>query len=303
MNLGIRLGDIKPNAGTVAAAIVTIVEEAGQLRRSALLGSMAMTKFTHPKAQPSDKGWCQGYVAGAIYDTLVLGTTITKAIDGDSKSYSFRFIDWENPTNNSFHVTAEFSVERTGRTQIKRCDIVAFVNGIPVLVIENKRPTESLKKAGSQLVGYQNEDKIPQLFHFAQLLLTMNRIDARYATVGTPQKFWSTWRDEEDTDEAIRVFANRLLTDPEKDAVFSGDFAGARRYFDAMAEGPRAVSAQDRTLFALCRPERVDAIDYVITHELCHITEPHHGAAFYVLLAQVMPDWERRKLRLERSMA
>lgn len=193
-----------------------------------------------------------------IYDTLVLGTTITKAIEGDSKSYSFRFIDWENPTNNSFHVTAELSVERTGSTQTKRCDIVAFVNGIPMLVIENKRPTESLKKAGSQLVGYQNEDKIPQLFHFAQLLLTMNRIDARYATVGTPQKFWSTWRDEEDTDEAVAVFANRLLTDPEKDAVFSGDFAGARRYFDAMAaEGPRTVSAQDRALFALCRPERM----------------------------------------------
>lgn len=193
-----------------------------------------------------------------IYDTLVLGTTITKAIEGDSKSYSFRFIDWENPTNNSFHVTAEFSVERTGSTQTKRCDIVAFVNGIPMLVIENKRPTESLKKAGSQLVGYQNEDKIPQLFHFAQLLLTMNRIDARYATVGTPQKFWSTWRDEEDTDEAVAVFANRSLTDPEKDAVFSGDFAGARRYFDVMAaEGPRTVSAQDRALFALCRPERM----------------------------------------------
>lgn len=81
-----------------------------------------------------------------IYDTLVLGTTITKSIDGDSKSYSFRFIDWENPDNNVFHVTAEFAVERTGTTQTKRCDIVAFVNGIPVLVIENKRPTESLKK-------------------------------------------------------------------------------------------------------------------------------------------------------------
>ena len=50
-----------------------------------------------------------------IYDTLVLGTTITKTIDGDSKSYSFRYIDWERPENNAFHVTAEFSVERTGR--------------------------------------------------------------------------------------------------------------------------------------------------------------------------------------------
>jgi predicted metal-dependent hydrolase len=47
----------------------------------------------------------------------------------------------------------------------------------------------------------------------------------------------------------------------------------------------------------------IDAVDYVITHELCHISEPHHGPAFYDLLDRVMPDWERRKLRLERAMA
>ena len=47
----------------------------------------------------------------------------------------------------------------------------------------------------------------------------------------------------------------------------------------------------------------VDAIDYVITHELCHIAEPHHGPAFFDLLGRVMPDWEKRKARLERVMA
>ncbi|MDD7908291.1 type I restriction endonuclease subunit R [Pseudovibrio exalbescens] len=193
-----------------------------------------------------------------IYDTLVLGTTITKSIDGDSKSYSFRYIDWDQPENNVFHVTAEFSVERTASSQTKRCDIVAFVNGIPILVIENKRPTESLKKADSQLIGYQNEDNIPQLFHFAQLLVSMNRNSARYATVGTKSKFWAEWRDEEDTDEAIAPFANRVLAAAEKDSIFSGDFVGARVYFDSMeAEGDRAVTVQDRTVYALCRPARL----------------------------------------------
>ncbi|TVR77871.1 MAG: M48 family peptidase [Rhodospirillales bacterium] len=47
----------------------------------------------------------------------------------------------------------------------------------------------------------------------------------------------------------------------------------------------------------------VDAIDYVITHELCHIAEPHHGPKFLALLDQVMPDWPKRKERLERKMA
>lgn len=47
----------------------------------------------------------------------------------------------------------------------------------------------------------------------------------------------------------------------------------------------------------------VDAIDYVIVHELCHMAEPHHGAAFYRLLDRVMPDWTGRKGRLEERMA
>lgn len=193
-----------------------------------------------------------------IYDSLILGTTITKTIDGDSKSFSFCYIDWDNPKNNQYHVAPEVSVERTGTTQTKRCDIVAFVNGIPFVVIENKRPTESLKKAASQLIGYQADDNIPHLFHFAQVLMTMNRQEARYATVGTPSKFWQGWRDSEDKDETIAAYANRALTIAEMNAVFSGDFAAARPFFETLiAEGERSVTAQDRAIYALCRPERL----------------------------------------------
>jgi type I site-specific deoxyribonuclease, HsdR family len=197
-----------------------------------------------------------------IYDQLILGTTITKAIEGDSKSYSFRYVDWENPENNIYHVTAELTVERTASTQTRRCDIVCFVNGIPFIVIENKRPTESLKKADSQLIGYQNEDNIPHLFHYAQLLLSMKRQEARYATVGTPRKFWQIWRDEEDRDDDILTAINRPLTNADKDAVFSGDFADARVFFDELAAGGnRIISPQDRLIYALCRPARL--LDFV----------------------------------------
>lgn len=47
----------------------------------------------------------------------------------------------------------------------------------------------------------------------------------------------------------------------------------------------------------------IDAIDYVITHELCHIAVPHHGQAFFELLDRVLPDWPKRKHRLEQRMA
>ena len=193
-----------------------------------------------------------------IYDTLVLGTAISKTIDGDTKSHHFNYIDWIDPENNAFHVTAELSVERTGSVSTKRCDVVAYVNGIPFIVLENKRPTEDVKRAGSQLISYQNADNIPQLFHYAQLLLAMNRQEAVYATVGTPQKFWSIWRDDEDTDADVSQAINRPLTDEQKQLLFSGDMASARSYFDELfAAGDRVPSAQDKLIYALCRPERL----------------------------------------------
>lgn len=47
----------------------------------------------------------------------------------------------------------------------------------------------------------------------------------------------------------------------------------------------------------------VYSIDYVITHELCHVAEPHHGPAFFRILNRVLPDWQRRKERLESVMS
>ena len=213
-----------------------------------------------------------------VYDLLVLGTTITQRIGGDTKSYSFRYIDWENPANNVYHVTAEMAVERTGSVKTRRCDVVAFVNGIPFVVAENKRPTEKSEKAGIQLIGYQKEVNIPHLFHFAQLLLALNRQDGRYATVGTAAKFWQGWRTDKVaaaggpgmttdapptppphiTPSPLQRLVNRPLAVTEARAVYSGDFAHARSYFDALgAEGSRSVTIQDRAIHALCRPERL----------------------------------------------
>jgi len=45
------------------------------------------------------------------------------------------------------------------------------------------------------------------------------------------------------------------------------------------------------------------SIDYVITHELCHMQHNHHGPAFFALLNRVMPDWEKCKTRLEFRLA
>jgi len=61
-------GAIKPNPGTVVATIVALVSDRGQINRAELLDKMAVTSFPNAKARADDRGWCQGYVAGALRD-------------------------------------------------------------------------------------------------------------------------------------------------------------------------------------------------------------------------------------------
>lgn len=64
----LRAGDMAPNPGTVAAVIVALVVDRGVVSRDDLIAAMAAATFPHVRARPSDKGWCQGYVAGCVRD-------------------------------------------------------------------------------------------------------------------------------------------------------------------------------------------------------------------------------------------
>ena len=126
-----------------------------------------------------------------IFELLCLGKSLQQSIDGDIKSFTLHYIDWENPGNNVFHVTEEFVVERSGSRQTRRPDIVLFVNGIPLVVIENKSPhlKDPMHEAISQHIHNQKEDEIPKLYLYSQLLLALSQNEALYATTGTPEKF------------------------------------------------------------------------------------------------------------------
>lgn len=202
----------------------------------------------------------------AVYDLLTLGTTLEQTIEGDSRSFNLRYIDWGDPANNAYHVTAEYTVERHRSLETVRPDIVLFVNGIPLGVIECKSPSTELDQAISQQIRNQSPEYIPHLFVFAQLLLAVNKNEARYATVGSAAPFWGLWRERVDDPEAIAVAVNTPLTIEQKARLFSGEFAAARSHFDTLeAEGRREVTTQDTTIFSLCRPERLLDLMYRFT--------------------------------------
>lgn len=133
----------------------------------------------------------------AIYDTLLLGRSYEEHLhDGGKQSFDLHFIDWEHPEKNIWQVTEEFSVERSNG-KYARPDIILMVNGIPLVVIECKRSSVDVAEGITQNVRNWHPDYIPQLFKFAQLVISMNPNEVRYGTCGTPANFYAKWQEED----------------------------------------------------------------------------------------------------------
>jgi type I restriction enzyme R subunit len=201
------------------------------------------------------------------YDLLCLGTSVPQTIEGDTKSFTIDYIDWKNQQNNSYHCTAEYKVERVGYQKHCVPDIVLFVNGIPLVVIECKRSAysqtrkEPLDLAIEQLADYQAKDGIPQLFLYTQILFALARDKAQYGTNGTPRPFWTVWREEAPA-KSIHELLRRPLDKEAVERLLSGPFKDVRKpYWAILAQG-REIYEQDRLLYSLCRPERLIELVY-----------------------------------------
>ncbi|MGE3595798.1 MAG: type I restriction endonuclease subunit R [Dehalococcoidia bacterium] len=208
-----------------------------------------------------------------VWTLLRFGKAIPQTVDGDTKSYTLQFVDWERPERNVYHVSDEFSVESFGATDSRRPDVVLFVNGIPFAVIECKRSgqvggSDPLEQAISQQLRNQQEAEIPRLFHFAQVLLGLAVNQAKYAATGTPLAFWQAWREPAAADEALTELVNRPLSEGHMAQTFAPDparFKGAtsataRAWWLRVVEAGRTPTDQDRLLYAIARPERLLAL-------------------------------------------
>lgn len=210
----------------------------------------------------------EGYIAASekAYNLLTLGQVLEQSVDGDKKSFTLQYIDWKNISNNVFHVSEEFSVMRSTSKEHYRPDLVLFVNGIPLCIIECKRPDmkEPLKQAISQHLRNQQEDGIRSLYVYSQLTLSIATQEAAYATNATPEKFWAKWEekftsDEEESNYKINLqeLKNKPLSVSVKEQLFTDRFKYVRRYFDALEQQEILPTEQDNYLFGLCRPERL----------------------------------------------
>ena len=127
---------------------------------------------------------------------------------GGQTTVRVQVIDWEQPANNDFLLVSQFSV--TGSLYTCRPDLVGFVNGLPLVVVELKKPGVPARAAFDEnLTHYKAE--IPQLFWFNALLIASNGTDSRVGSLTADWERFFEWKRIEREDEPRRVSLEVML--------------------------------------------------------------------------------------------
>lgn len=199
-----------------------------------------------------------------VYQMLTLGVTVIEFMpDGKKHQPTIALVDWHDTAANRWDVTEELEVLSTHGTHHRVPDVVAYVNGLPLVVIEAKRPDAThagqamVDEGISQQLRNQRPDEIPQLFAYAQLLLAVSHTEGRYGTTSTPMKFWARWREEQFSDAQQSEWKNLPLNTDAEAALLAGKPAKLQTYFRQLWAQPLLPTDQDRLLAALLHPQRL----------------------------------------------
>jgi type I restriction enzyme R subunit len=127
---------------------------------------------------------------------------------GGQKTERLRVIDWEQPANNDFLLVSQFSV--TGALYTCRPDLVGFVNGLPLVVIELKKPGVPAYAAFAENLTHYKQ-QIPGLFWFNALLIASNGTDSRVGSLTADWERFFEWKRIESENEKRRVSLEVML--------------------------------------------------------------------------------------------
>jgi type I restriction enzyme R subunit len=135
-----------------------------------------------------------------VHRVLTYGTAVEQDLGDGKRNHSVRFFDFETIDNNDFIFSRQFRVRGAKRDVI--ADVIVFVNGFPLAMIECKSPTirDPDDKAIEQILRYQEwgddfrQLGAPRLFHAMQLVVAAWGEGALFGTVGTPRRHWSEWK-------------------------------------------------------------------------------------------------------------
>ena len=137
----------------------------------------------------------------AFHRILTEGIPVTYRKNEEEKGDIVKIIDFENPDNNEFHAINQFTVIENNIN--KRPDIVLFVNGIPLVVIELKNPAKenaTIRTAYNQIQTYKQT--IPSLFSYNEIIVISDGLEAKIGSLSAGYDRFTAWKSMDGTHEA-----------------------------------------------------------------------------------------------------
>ena len=149
-----------------------------------------------------------------FHQMLTDGINVEVFEDGQSTGALVKLIDVSHPENNSFWAVNQFVIKENN--QSKRLDVVLFVNGLPLVVIELKSAISekaTLDKAYTQIQNYKQA--IPSIFYYNALCVISDGLDARTSSVSAPYSRYLTWKSPEKAENGVlpelQIMADNML--------------------------------------------------------------------------------------------
>ena len=142
-----------------------------------------------------------------FHQMLLAGVKVPYQHEGQTKYYAIKLVDFENPQNNDFTAVRQFIVLQHKQ---KRLDHTIFINGLPLVILEYKDPTNTsanIVTAFNQLGQTNYQRYIPRIFNYNSFLIISDRTYAKYGTMTSQFERFADWNDPKDLD---RTVANRL---------------------------------------------------------------------------------------------
>lgn len=191
-------GDVEAERSGFAEPVLTRRLEAALRRLNPWISDDNVRRAVRCVTHPAAAGLVEANEQ--VHTALVHNVSLEQDLGSGLRGQTVRFIDFDDPRNDEFVFTRQYRV--AGARQVIVPDLVAFVNGIPIAVVECKSPTISdpIGKAMGQLFRYQEDgDRFrglgaPRLFHAAQILVATCGQAARYGTVGSAPRNWAEWK-------------------------------------------------------------------------------------------------------------
>ncbi len=135
------------------------------------------------------------------YELIRDGVLASYKKNGEIKKSRLKIFDYDNPDNNHFLCVREMWVSGPNGHR-RRPDIIGFVNGLPLMFVELKRPDKSLRRAyDDNFRDYM--DTIPQLFHFNAFVVLGNGIEAKVGSISAQYEHFSDWKRLAEGDKGV----------------------------------------------------------------------------------------------------